>query len=67
MDFGNIHPKERIGRIVFGILLTTLAFVGPENPWFLLGIILFLTGLFGWCPPYQLLHINTRNLFKPKN
>jgi len=36
-----------------------MAFLGPANPWFLLGIIPVLTGLTGWCPPYQLLGINT--------
>jgi hypothetical protein len=55
----NIHPVERVIRVVVGLVLTTFAFVGPSNPWFLLGIIPVLTGLTGWCPPYQLLGINT--------
>ncbi len=55
----NIHPVERIVRIVAGLILSALAFVGPENPWFLLGLVPLLTGLAGWCPPYQLLGINT--------
>ena len=60
----NIHPVERVIRVVVGIVLTTMAFVGPANPWFLLGIIPVLTGLVGWCPPYQMLGINTCNLKK---
>ena len=67
MDFKNIHPKERIVRMIVGVILMSLAFLGPANPWFLLGIIPFLTGLFGWCPPYQLLGINTAKLGGPKN
>jgi hypothetical protein len=55
----NIHPIERVIRVVVGVILVTLAFVGPANPWFLLGIIPVLTGLIGWCPPYQLLGIST--------
>ena len=60
----NIHPIERVIRVVVGIVLTTMAFIGPANPWFLLGIIPVLTGLVGWCPPYQMLGINTCNLKK---
>jgi hypothetical protein len=55
----NIHPVERVIRVIVGIVLTSMAFLGPANPWFLLGIIPVLTGLSGWCPPYQLLGINT--------
>ena len=55
----NIHPIERIVRVVAGLGLMSLAFVGPQSPWFLLGIVPELTGLSGWCPPYQLLGIST--------
>jgi hypothetical protein len=55
----NIHPIERVVRVVVGLVLVIMAFVGPANPWFLLGIIPILTGLIGWCPPYQLLGIST--------
>lgn len=55
----NVHPIERIIRIALGLVLTSLAFVGPANPWFFLGLIPLMTGLVGWCPPYSLLGINT--------
>ena len=55
----NIHPIERVARVVVGISLLSLAFIGPANLWFLLGIIPVLTGLLGWCPPYQLLGFST--------
>jgi hypothetical protein len=55
----NIHPIERVVRVVVGIILTSMAFIGPANPWFLIGIVPVLTGLIGWCPPYQLLGIST--------
>lgn len=57
----NVHPMERGARIVVGLVLVALAFVGPANKWFLLGVIPLLTGLVGWCPPYQLLGIDTNN------
>lgn len=55
----NIGSTERKLRAAAGLVLTTLAFVGPQNPWFLLGLVPMLTGLIGWCPPYALLGINT--------
>ncbi|MCB1198226.1 MAG: DUF2892 domain-containing protein [Bdellovibrionota bacterium] len=55
----NIHPVERIVRICAGLVLVSLAFVGPKNMWFLLGAIPLVTGLMGWCPPYYLLGIST--------
>lgn len=60
----NIHPIERKIRIGVGLILASLAFWGPTNLWFLLGIIPVVTGLIGWCPPYQLLGINTCNMQK---
>ena len=55
----NIHPVERVVRVVVGIVLVSLAFIGPANLLFLLGIIPIFTGLVGWCPPYQLLGFST--------
>ncbi len=60
----NIHPIERTIRIILGLVLTSLAFVGPANLWFLLGLIPLATGLVGWCPPYALLGINTCKIGK---
>jgi len=55
----NIHPIERIIRIILGIVLITMAFVGPKNLWFLIGVIPLVTGLIGWCAPYALFGIST--------
>lgn len=55
----NIHPLERVIRILGGATLASLAFWGPANLWFLLGLIPLATGLIGWCPPYALLGIST--------
>lgn len=55
----NIHPIERVARVTVGLGLSSLAFWGPTNLWFLLGLIPVATGLVGWCPPYQLLGIST--------
>lgn len=55
----NIHNVERIARVVVGLGLTSMAFIGPANPWFYLGLIPVATGLLGWCPPYAMLGIST--------
>lgn len=62
----NIHSIERVVRIVVGLILVSMAFVGPANLWFLLGLIPLATGLMGWCPPYALLGINTCRLSDKK-
>jgi hypothetical protein len=55
----NIGKVERIVRVVVGIAVVSLAFVGPRTPWAYLGIMPILSGLIGWCPPYALLGIST--------
>jgi hypothetical protein len=55
----NIHPVERVVRVLVGLGLMSMAFVGPQSLWFLIGIAPVLTGLSGWCPPYQMLGIST--------
>lgn len=55
----NEHPIERVLRIVLGLALITLFFVGPKTPWGLLGVVPLLTGLLGSCPLYSLLGLST--------
>jgi hypothetical protein len=55
----NVGGADKIIRIALGVALTSLAFWGPENPWFMLGLIPLATGVVGWCGLYQILGINT--------
>ncbi|MDI1302065.1 MAG: DUF2892 domain-containing protein [bacterium] len=55
----NIGDIERVVRVVAGLGLLALVFVGPKTLWGLIGIVPVATGLSGWCPPYSLLGINT--------
>nr|NJM03680.1 DUF2892 domain-containing protein [Desulfobacula sp.] len=55
----NIHNIERVIRVVVGLIILSLVFAGPKSLWGLVGILPILTGLVGWCPPYQLLGIST--------
>ena len=55
----NIGKVERIIRFVIGAVVLSLYFWGPKTPWAFVGLILMGTALAGYCPPYQLLGINT--------
>jgi hypothetical protein len=55
----NIGKVERIVRVVVGVGVLALAFVGPRTPWAYLGVLPLVSGLVGWCPPYALLGIST--------
>lgn len=55
----NVGMTERALRIIAGLGILSLAFVGPASPWAFLGVIPLLTGVFGFCPPYALLGIST--------
>lgn len=55
----NEGALDRILRVVVGIVILSMAFIGPQTPWAYLGLIPLLTGLVGFCPLYAILKINT--------
>lgn len=55
----NEGTLDRVLRVVVGLALLALVFVGPQTPWGWIGVIPLLTGLVGFCPLYRLLGINT--------
>ena len=55
----NVGTTERAVRVVAGLALLSLVFVGPQTLWGLLGVVPLATGLIGTCPPYTLLGIST--------
>ena len=50
---------DRALRIIGGLAILSLAFVGPQTPWAYIGVVPLLTGLVGFCPLYALLGVNT--------
>lgn len=56
----NIHDIERVVRVVVGLAVLSLVFIGPKSLWGLVGLLPILTGLIGWCPPYHLIGFSTR-------
>jgi hypothetical protein len=55
----NIGNLDRIVRIVAGIVLIALVFVGPQTPWGWIGLVPLVTALIGWCPAYRLLGLSS--------
>jgi len=55
----NVGNIERAIRIIVGLVLISLVFIGPQSAWGWIGVVPLATGLVGWCPPYSLLGINT--------
>lgn len=50
---------DRGVRVILGLGLLSLVFVGPQTMWGLVGIVPLLTGLVGMCPLYRLVGLNT--------
>jgi hypothetical protein len=50
---------DRALRVIVGLVLLSLVFIGPQTMWGLIGIVPLATGLIGNCPLYSILGINT--------
>ncbi len=55
----NVGGIDRGLRIVVGLVLLSLVFVGPKTLWGLAGLVPLATGFMRFCPVYPLLGINT--------
>ena len=59
MNAKNIGRTDRIIRILVGLGLIALVFIGPETPWGWLGLVPLLTALVGTCPLYSIFGIKS--------
>ena len=55
----NEGTLDRVLRVIVGIGLLALVFVGPQTAWGWIGLVPLVTGLVGICPLYSILGINT--------
>ncbi|MXO73274.1 YgaP family membrane protein [Alteraurantiacibacter buctensis] len=55
----NVGSLDRLVRVVLGVFLIALVFVGPQTPWGWIGLVPLATGLLRTCPLYSLVGINT--------
>jgi len=55
----NEGTVDRVVRVVAGLVILSLAFIGPKTAWGYIGLLPIATGLVGYCPAYSLFGINT--------
>lgn len=55
----NEGTVDRALRVIVGLALILMVFVGPQTLWGLVGIVPLATGLLGSCPLYTLLGLRT--------
>jgi hypothetical protein len=55
----NEHKIDRAVRVVLGIALLALVFVGPQTPLGWIGLVPLLTGALGRCPLYKIFGVST--------
>lgn len=55
----NVGKNDKIFRILSGVGLLSLAFIGPKTAFGYVGLIPLVTGLIGFCPLYAVLGLNT--------
>ncbi len=60
----NEGTVDRAIRVIVGLVLLSLVFVGPQSMLGLIGIIPLVTGLVGFCPLYKVVGLNTCPLDK---
>jgi len=54
----NVGKTDRTIRIIAGVVIIAAGFF-YQSWWGAIGLVPLLTGALGWCPPYNLLGINT--------
>lgn len=55
----NVGGIDRALRVLVGIVLLSLVFVGPQTAWGWIGLLPLVTGLVGFCPAYLPFGIKT--------
>lgn len=55
----NIGTVDKTLRILIGLVLIALVFVGPQTAWGWIGLPVILIAVFGWCPLYKVLGVST--------
>ncbi|MCH8506701.1 MAG: DUF2892 domain-containing protein [Ectothiorhodospiraceae bacterium] len=55
----NVGTVDRILRALVGLVLISLAFIGPQTLWCWIGVVPLLTAVAGYCPAYGPFGLNT--------
>jgi len=54
----NVGKTERVIRVIVGLAIIAAGF-SYNSWWGAIGLVPLLTGITGYCPPYQMLGIST--------
>jgi hypothetical protein len=57
---------DRALRVLLGIMMLALVFVGPKTAWGYLGVLPLTSGVLGHCVVYKLLGVSTSKPGKPR-
>lgn len=55
----NIGSVDRVVRVLLGLGLLSMVFVGPKTMWGLIGILPLATAWMSFCPLYRLFGLST--------
>lgn len=55
----NINSIDRALRIIIGLALISLVFIGPQTLWRLLGMVCIITGFIRFCPLYRIIGLSS--------
>lgn len=55
----NVGITDQVIRMLVGLVIFSLAFVGPQTVWGWLGVPIVFMAAWAWCPLYAVLGINT--------
>jgi len=50
---------DRVLRVIVGLILLSLVFVGPQTAWGWIGLVPLATGIVGFCPLYRVFGLST--------
>jgi len=56
----NVGTADKWIRIIIGVVLLSLVFIGPKTAWGWLGLIPLITAFVGFCPLYLPFKISTK-------
>ncbi len=55
----NVGMADRLIRVLIGLVLISLVFVGPQTPFGWISVIPLVTAAAGWCPLYRIFGISS--------
>jgi hypothetical protein len=58
----NIGGIDKTLRIIIGVVLIALVFIGPKTAWGWIGLVPLLTGFINFCPLYRVFGLNSCRL-----